>query len=176
MSAVSRNYATALFELAESTGRHDAYGELLDTVAAAVELAPEVKNALMSPRIPKQVKADLVARALVAAPPEFVRWVQAVVRRGRQGLFGRMAEDYRDLVDVKSNRMRAHVTLVQAPTAEQVASMAEQLTRVFGKQVVPIVRQDPSILGGAIVRAGDRVFDGSIRRKMSQLRRRMLAR
>jgi F-type H+-transporting ATPase subunit delta len=45
----------------------------------------------------------------------------------------------------------------------------------MGKQVLPHFHEDPAILGGVVVRVGDRVFDGSVRRKMTVLRRALLA-
>jgi len=54
--------------------------------------------------------------------------------------------------------------------------IAARLSEVIGKQVLPHFHEDPGILGGIIVRVGDRVFDGSVRRKMTLLRRQLLAR
>jgi F-type H+-transporting ATPase subunit delta len=48
------------------------------------------------------------------------------------------------------------------------------LSAAIGKEIVPHVRADPRILGGIIVRVGDRVMDGSLRRKLMLLRRHML--
>jgi F-type H+-transporting ATPase subunit delta len=48
------------------------------------------------------------------------------------------------------------------------------LTRQLGKQVIPSFSTEPEILGGAIVRVGERVLDGSVRRRMTKLRRQLL--
>jgi F-type H+-transporting ATPase subunit delta len=48
------------------------------------------------------------------------------------------------------------------------------LSRQLGKQVIPAFTVDPEILGGAIVRVGERVLDGSVRRRMTKLRRQLL--
>ena len=55
---VARNYAEALFELAERAGQPDRYADLIDAVAAAVETIPKVKAVLMSPRVPKAERRD----------------------------------------------------------------------------------------------------------------------
>ena len=59
---------------------------------------------------------------------------------------------------------------------DQNTAIARQLSHTLGKPVVPQVRVNPNILGGIIVRVGDRVMDGSIRRRLAILRGRMLAR
>lgn len=173
---ISRNFASALFELADRQGKVELYGDLLETVAAAVLLTPEVKAVMMSPRVPKAKKVALLTEALPEAPKAFLRFLEAVVRRGRQNLLGEMAEAYRELADIRFNRVRASVTLAHAPDDALAERIAAGLSRVFGKEVLPVFRTDPGVLGGAIVRVGDRVFDGSVKRKVAALRRQLLSR
>ena len=52
--------------------------------------------------------------------------------------------------------------------------IAAQLSRAFGKQVIPHIQVNPQILGGVVVRVGDRVMDGSVRRRMATLRSRIM--
>jgi len=54
------------------------------------------------------------------------------------------------------------------------AVIAGHLSRMFGKEVVPHISVDPAIMGGVVVHVGDTVLDGSVRRRLSALRRRML--
>src|SRR5256886_12830776 len=71
------------------------YGQLMDAVAGAVQADERIAVALESPRVSKAVKAALLERALEeVAPPEFVRFLQAGVRRGRQGLLGERSEEH----------------------------------------------------------------------------------
>ena len=55
------------------------------------------------------------------------------------------------------------------------ASITAALAKALGKEVLAAFAVDPDILGGAVVRVGDRVLDGSVRRKLAQLRRQLLA-
>jgi len=109
------------------------------------------------------------------APAEFVRFLQAVVRRGRQGQLGEIAQQYHSLVDVKLNRVHAGVTLLEQPDARLEQEVVQRLSRVIGKEVHAHFRADPGILGGVVVRVGDRIYDGSVRRKLATLRRKLLS-
>jgi F-type H+-transporting ATPase subunit delta len=87
-----------------------------------------------------------------------------------------VATEYRDLVDEAEGRVHAQVTVAKPIDEEQHASIARHLTHTLGKPVLPQVRVNPNILGGIIVRIGDQVMDGSVRKRLGILRGRMLAR
>jgi F-type H+-transporting ATPase subunit delta len=174
-ATIAKNYAEALIAAAGALGQVDAFGQLMDAVAGAVSSDPTIEAVLASPRVAKAVKGRLLADALEdTAPAEFIRFLQAVIRRGRQALLGDIAQQYQGLVDVQQNRVHAGVTL-STPTDEALTRrIVERLTEVLGKEVRAHVRSDPGILGGVIVRIGDRIYDGSLKRRLTTLRRRML--
>ena len=173
---IARNYAEALFELGERSGQAERYADVVDAVAAAIETTPKVQAVLMSPRVPKSEKARFLGQALRVAPREFVLWLQALVKRGRQGILRDIATEYLALLDTKLKRIRASVTLAKNPDEKLKRIIEENLSRQLEKQVIAAYLIDPEILGGAIVRVGDRVLDGSVRRRMTKLRRQLLTR
>ena len=173
---VARNYAEALFAAGQAKGVAEEFGALMDAVAGAVAADVRIAVALESPRVSKAAKARILERALEGeAPPEFVRFLQAVVRRGRQGLFGEIAQEYLILLDRQLNRVHAGVTLAQEPDARTEKEIVERLTKVLGREVRAHFRTDRSIVGGVVVRVGDRILDGSVRRRLMALKRRMLS-
>jgi len=172
---VARNYAEALLAAAAGRGEVERYGELLHAVAGAVQADERIALVLESPRVAKRVKARLLAEALRgSAAAEFVRFLEAVVRRGRQGLLPEMAQEYLTLVDLRLNRVHAGVTVALEPDAALQKLIVQRLTRTLGKEVRAQFRTDARLLGGVVVRVGDRIFDGSVRRRMSVLRRKVL--
>lgn len=173
---IARNYAEALFDLGERSGRTERYAELMDAVAGAIETAPKVQAVLMSPRIPKAAKARLLGDALRDVPREFSLFLQAVVKRGRQQLLGVIAAEYHGLVDIKLDRVRAGVTLARPADEALRRGIQDSLSKQLGKQVLATFSEDPEILGGAIIRVGERIHDGSVRRRMTKLRRLLLSR
>jgi F-type H+-transporting ATPase subunit delta len=166
---IARNYAEALFAAG------DKFGGALDAVAGAIQADERIAITLDSPRVSKGAKAKLLERALKGeVPPEFVRFLQAVVRRGRQGLLTEIAQEYQVLLDQKLNRVHAGVTLAQEPDARTEKQVVERLTKALGREIRAYFRSDPRILGGVVVRVGDRIYDGSVRRRLTALQRRML--
>jgi F-type H+-transporting ATPase subunit delta len=173
---VARNYAEALFELGERAGKAELYGELVDAVAGVVETTPAIRDMLMSPRVPKSEKSRLLGAGLKEAPRDFVLFLQAVVRRGRGQLLRDIANEYATLLDVKFNRLRAGVTLARTPDETLRQSIEAGLSKAFGKEVIASFSTDPQLLGGAVLRVGERVYDGSVRRRLTRLRRQLTSR
>jgi len=174
-ATIAKNYAEALLAAAQGLKQVEPFGRLMDAVAGAIQSDETIAVVLDSPRVSKAVKIRLLAEALEGtAPVEFVRFLGAVVRRGRQGLLQDIAQAYQGLVDVQQNRVHAGVTLSGPADAALQQRIVERLGQVLGKEVRAHFRPDPRILGGVIVRVGDRVYDGSLKRRLNLLRRRML--
>jgi len=174
--AIARNYAEALFALGEQEGESERYGVLLEALASAVTGTPRVLAVMMSPRVPKAVKAQLLADALPDAPKPFVLFLQALVKRSRQGLLDEIAQLYGAMVDEKLNRVKVGVTLAHEADSALQKQIVESLTEALGKEALVGFATDPAILGGTVVRVGNRVHDGSLRRKLIMLRRQLLNR
>jgi F-type H+-transporting ATPase subunit delta len=90
-------------------------------------------------------------------------------------LIPEIASEYRLLIDRAENRVHATVTVANEPTDPEREGLARELSRLFGKRVVPHINLNPAILGGIIVKVGDTVMDGSVRKRLAVLRQRMLS-
>lgn len=172
---VARNYAQALFLAGERAGDVPGYGAALEAVAGAIEADERVRLTLASPQVPKAVKVAVMRRALAGRVADgFVRFIVAVVQRSREGLIPPISHEYQNLLDVKLNRVHAGITLARTPDRKLQEEIRRRLAEILGKEVVPHFREDPSVIGGMLVRVGDRVMDGSVRRQLAVLRRQML--
>ena len=175
-STIGRNYAEALLALAQKSGDVEQWGALLDAIAAAMREDQTLKTFLESPKIAAAQKNAIIERALGRkAPKFFVRYIETVIQKRRQMLIPAIAAEYQGLIDESENRLHANVTVAREPSGPEKDALARQLTRLFGKRVVPHISQNPAILGGLIVKVGDTVMDGSVRKRLSTLKQRMLA-
>ena len=172
---IARNYAEALFQVGERSGQTEEFANLLEALAGAVGADERIRQIFESPSVPKTARLAVIRSALEGrVPPGFLRWVEAVVRRGRQALLGFMSQEYQALLDTKFNRIHAGITLARKVDPALQEEIVARLSQAFGKTVVPHFRENPSLLGGLIVRVGDRVMDGSVRQRLRELRRQML--
>ena len=173
---IAKNYAEALLELAQRAGDLRAWGEMIDTVANAVESDRRLRVFLESPRVSAKQKNEIIEKAYgPTLPRNFVRFLQALVSNRRQMLIPSIAHQYHDLVDQVEGRVHASVTLARPPEDRDREVVTAQLSRALGKTVVPHFHVNPEVLGGVVVRVGDTVLDGSVRRRLATLRGKMLA-
>ena len=175
-TTIARNYAEALLALARKAGDLQAWGRLIDDVANAMERDDRLRRFLEAPQVSADEKNAVLSKAYEdRAPRLFLRYLQQLVKNRRQLLIPEIANEYRNLVDEVEGRLHAQVTLARDVDDEQRAAIARQLSHTLGKPVVPQIRINPNILGGIVVRVGDRVMDGSVRRRLGILRTRMMA-
>jgi F-type H+-transporting ATPase subunit delta len=174
-STIARSYAETLLVLARKAGNLRGWGGMLSDVARAMEADPTLRNFLESPRVSAQTKMDVLGKAFQDRMPRLmVRFLQALVRNRRQMLIPEIAGEYQDLVDAAEGRIHARVTVAMEQTEAEKHALAKHLSRAFRKDVVPHINVDPSIMGGVIVHVGDTVLDGSVRKRLATLKRRML--
>jgi F-type H+-transporting ATPase subunit delta len=175
-ATIGRNYAETLLTLAKKNGEEEEWGALIDAITVAMQEDRTLKTFLESPKLAASQKIEILARALgKRVPPVFLRFLTTVVSKRRQMLIPVIASEYRSLIDESEDKVHANVTVAREPGEQEKAALAKQLSRVLGKRVVPHITLNPAILGGLIVKVGDTVMDGSVRRRLATLRSRMLA-
>ena len=171
---VSRNYAEALLALATKADNREGFGVMIRDVASAIGQDPTIRLFLESPRVSYERKNEILARAFGDRIPRvFLRFLQTMVHNRRQMMIPEIATEYAALLDSEEGRVHAEVTVARPTTDADTASIGAELSRVLGKRVMPQVSVDPAIMGGVIVRVGNTVMDGSVRRRLSKLATRM---
>ena len=170
-STIARNYAETLIALADRANDRKGWGRLVQDIADAIGGDVTLRRFLGSPRISQSEKSDVLSKAFGdRVPALFLRFLQILVTKRRQMLIPEIAFEYHSILDQGEERVHASVTMAQAPGDGEETRIAEQLGRVLGKRVVTHVSVNPAILGGVIVKVGDTVMDGSLRRRLHRLR------
>jgi F-type H+-transporting ATPase subunit delta len=175
-TTIARNYAEALLALARKANDLEGWGRMIDDIAAVLQRDPTFRNFMASPRVSAKQKIEVLTKALSDRVPQlFLRFLHALVRNRRQMLIADIAVEYHALVDEVTGRVHARVTVARETDDSERKLIAERLSQVIGKTVVPHLNVDERILGGLVVRVGDTVMDGSLRKRLNSLRRRMVS-
>lgn len=174
-ATVARNYAEVLHALAAKAGDPVAWGGMLDAVALAMGSDVTMRRFLESPRVESAKKQAALRKAFADTfPAPFVKFLTTLVAKRRQMAIPQIATEYRAILDVAAGRVHATVTVARPLDEAGTQALAAQLSKAFNATVIPHVSVDAEIMGGVIVRVGDKVMDGSVRRRMRALRTRLL--
>lgn len=172
---VARSYAETLLELAERHEGMEVFGAGIETVAALLDESPDFRTFLETPRVDSASKKAVLRKAFGdVLPTHLLSFVLITIDKRRQRLLREIARQYHALVDERLGRARIEVALARPVDEAWMDALTERLSRVLGKTAIPHVRVRPEILGGMVVRDGDTIYDGSLRRRLSGMRRRLL--
>jgi F-type H+-transporting ATPase subunit delta len=174
-TTVARSYAGALLELARLDDAVELYAEQFGQIVHLYETQEEFRLFLNTPRVEpadkKQVLRDVFAGKI---PDRLLRFLLIVLDKRRQRVLPEIATEFAILVNEHLGRLQVEVTTAAEPDDELRAGIKKRLDVLFGKEVLPRFRTDPRVIGGLVVRVGDRIMDGSIRHRLQMLRRSLL--
>ncbi|MGW8282624.1 MAG: ATP synthase F1 subunit delta, partial [Gemmatimonadota bacterium] len=157
--SVARNYADTLFSLAEREGAQEEWLALLGEIASLYREGSTFRAFLHTPRVPIEEKKQLLRSVMGDRYPEpFIRFLLVAIEKRRQGLLPMMEEAYREILNERTGRVHASVTLPFEADAEFRAELEGVLSDVLQGQVAADFRTDPGIIGGLVVRVKDRVL------------------
>lgn len=176
----ARRYAEALFQLAERDGQVEPWLEQLDRAAEMIGRASP--GVLENPAIPYATREEALSGALVDASPQVRNLVLLLLKRGRTEQLVRVAAEFRRLHQRRSGIVTATITSAAPLEPREVDEIRSRLEGTSGARVEltqapngdPFL-VDPALLGGLVVRIGDRLMDGSVRGRLERLRQRLAA-
>jgi F-type H+-transporting ATPase subunit delta len=172
---IARNYAATLFELARRHDGLESFAEGMALVVGLLEGHPSFKLFLETPRVPEKEKAALLEKVFRGAVPDpLLSFLKVTVRKRRQRLLGLIGEEFQAILDEHLGRVHVVVTVARELDAPILEELGRKLSSLLGKEAIPHVRVKPQILGGIHLKMGDTVFDGTLRRRIRQLRRKLV--
>ena len=169
LTTIARPYAQAVFELARNQNAYQRWSEAL-ALATAIVADARVLKWIAHPRVrPAQVAElilDVAGDHLDADARNFVR---LLVENRRLTVLPEIAALYADYRAEAERTQQAEVISAQPLSNEQQASIVAALERRLQRAVTLHCQVDEALLGGAIIRAGDLVIDGSVTSQLGRL-------
>jgi len=171
--SAAKRYARAIFDLAKEEGQLEAWSQRLAAVREVLA-NPDARTVLTNPTISVQ-RRQVVASALLddRVGPEGVNLARLLVGANRLDDVHTIAEEYSRLVDEDVGRIRATAITAVPLSRADADKLGTELAQKFGHEVRLDTTVDPAILGGLVLRIGDRVIDASVAARLQQLRQRL---
>jgi F-type H+-transporting ATPase subunit delta len=174
-ASAARRYAEAAFEVATRDDTVAAWRSELDLAGAIVEEV-RVGRALANPSIALETRtatAEATFGPHVGRP--VLNLIGLLLRRGRIEELPRLAAEFRRLDDELQGVTHATVTSASALKPDEIRTLTKRLEQRTGGRIELDVQVDPSLLGGVVVRVGDRLIDGSVRSRLERLRNQLVS-
>lgn len=171
MTAISKDYAVALFAIAceENTTRE--LWEALERANAAFTETPALLSMLDAPSLSQAERLavlDSIFGELL--PSRVLSLLKLLAEKRRVSLFSDIRREYRTLLDAKESLTTAHVISAVRLTDAEKDALCRKLQSISGNTVTLDCRIDPDILGGLVVEMNGQVIDGSLRHRLDEIK------
>ncbi len=169
LSTLARPYAKAVFELARDGKSFAAWGEALSALAGLVT-APAVANLIGHPALTKAQLFGALEKALTGKlSPQAVALVRLLIDNGRLATAPAIAAEFERLRAEAESRIDVEITSAAEVAPAQRDQLAAAVRKRLAREVAIAWKTDAELIGGATIRAGDLVIDGSIRGELARL-------
>lgn len=166
---IARPYAEAVFELAKQESQLGAWSDALK-FAAVVARDGRMKAMLSSPRVSHEQKLDLLLSTAGSGMSEAGKnLLRLLLRNGRAEILPDISTLYEELKERDEGVLEASVASAFALTDDQLQKLVAKLEDRFKRKIVARATVDPALIGGAVIRVGDEVLDGSVRGKLDAM-------
>ena len=167
---LSSKYAQALYELAKAEDRLEETREELVTVSETIAGHRELAILMYNPLVPVQAKKETIKTVLGDEMSGLVcKFLWLLLDKRRETLLSGIVTEYQKLINQGQNVLEAEVITALPLSVIEKQVLSDKLRKVTGKRILLKVCIDKNIIGGIIVKIGDKLIDGSVARQIKTL-------
>ena len=173
-NVVSRRYAKALFAVGAAQGEavQKTYGDQLITLARSLEAAPEAMTFFKNPAFSADEKKAVINQLTdrVSVDPMVKNFCDLLADKGRAEMLPAIASDYKAMIDVLTGVISGELITVAELNEERKSAIKTRLEEQAGKKLELNFGTDKDILGGIVLKIGDKVMDASLKAQLQVLK------
>lgn len=171
---VAKRYGAAIFELAKE---QDAVESLKQEIGVMKEsfLDKEIMEFLTHPKVSVDQKVSLLEESLSdKISKDMMGLIVLVVKKNRQNVLPAILDETMALIDEDQGKAKAYITSAESLSEDQKKKIVAQLEKLANKEIIPVYDVDPSLIGGVVIRIGDRIVDNSIKGRLHSMSKTLL--
>ena len=165
-SQVGRRYSKAIFEIAEEKKQVKEIYEMLNSAMVLYRTDKEFKNFILNPLIDNEQKKSVLNEIFGKDNSENLNILLYILDKGRMNCIKYIVAEYLKIYYRKNRILDVKATFTKELTDEQKKKLIDKLSQKTGKEINLEIKIDKDILGGGIIKIGDKIIDGSIRREL----------
>lgn len=168
MTQISKEYASALFELAGEEKKEQDFLSALKRIENL--LSEEYIEILSSPNIPLRERRSLLENAFSGEEEYVLSFVQLLCEKGHLSRFSEILREYEALTQALSHTHAARIFSAVELTESEKEKLILNLNRRMNGTVLPAFQIDESLIGGLVVEIDGRIIDGSVRHRLNEVK------
>ena len=170
-SQVGRRYSKAIFDIAEEKNQVKEIYELLNSAMVLYRTDKEFKNFIRNPLISNEEKKLVLNEIFGKDNSDNLNILLYILDKGRMNCIKYIVAEYLKIYYRKNRILDVRATFTKELTDEQKKKLIDKLSQKTGKEINLEIKIDKNILGGGVIRIGDKIIDGSIRRELDNWKR-----
>jgi F-type H+-transporting ATPase subunit delta len=168
-------YANAFADIAIAQGAPQTAVRQLADFGGAFAESGELRNFLGSPAVDTQAKHRVIDKIVARLGADRIvrNFLFVILDHHRAHMLPEIISAVQEVVRQRQGIAEAEVSSAVELSSAQKTELAKTLSRLTGKRIEPKYSLDPALLGGAIARVGDTIYDGSLRSRLAEMRTRL---
>lgn len=167
---VAKRYAEALFEVAVETNQLDEFKEELSSVSNVLESEAQLKTIFEHPKLSKDEKKDILNSLFKGkVKDEIINLLYVIVDKGRERYIKDIKKEYITLANEKQGIVEGRAITAIELEENKLKELEEKLSKRFNKTIKLTNEIDKDILGGVLVKIGDKVIDSSVKGQIEKI-------
>jgi len=177
LRSASLQYANALADIALEQGAAEPVLKQLSEFGAAFAASAELRTFLAAPGLSREAKHGVIEKlaARMGASKVIRNFLFVMIDNQRTPLLPDILEAFQEVLRRRQGVAEAEVSSAVKLSDTQKAQLLQTLERLTGKKIQAKYALEPELLGGAVVRIGDTIYDGSLRSRFNEMRARLTA-
>jgi F-type H+-transporting ATPase subunit delta len=175
MEEIARVYTQALFEAAQDTDQLDEIHEQLTQFVEELDGNRDLQVFFFSPYFSSAEKREGIEKAVSGASPELVNFLALLAEKHRMPAIFHIRRRFDELWAEAKKRLEVRLTSAVELDPDVVEHVGSEIERQTDREVDMTTDVDPEILGGLVLRVGNKVLDASVRSKLERLRKEVAA-
>ena len=168
--AIAKRYASAIYDIAESSDKIGEIREALNILAENYNEDEEFKVFLLDPSIKYDEKVKYLHKSFDFISEDAFKIINYLVKKGRVSLAEKIKDSYLKIYYEKNNKILVNATFTKELSDNQREALMKKLEEKYKKKIVLNLSVDEELIGGGIIKIGNKVIDGSIKSQIDNIK------
>jgi ATP synthase F1, delta subunit len=169
--AIAKRYASAIYDIAESSDKIGEIREALNILAENYNEDEEFKVFLLDPSIKYDEKVKYLHKSFDFISEDAFKIINYLVKKGRVSLAEKIRDSYLKIYYEKNNKILVNATFTKELSDNQRKALMKKLEEKYKKKIVLNLSVDEELIGGGIIKIGNKVIDGSIKSQIENIKK-----